>query len=144
MRISHILIFLFFAVPLLEIYLLIQVGSAVGALTTVFLVVFTAVLGGLLMRVQGMATFTSLQQTMQRGEIPALQMFEGAVLLLSGALLLTPGFFTDILGFMGLITPLRRYVILRTLRKFPPTQGSANSSDPGNHTLEAEYWREED
>lgn len=144
MRLSHLLIILFFTVPLLEIYLLIQVGSVVGAIPTVFLVVFTAVLGGLLIRVQGISTLTRLQQTMQRGEIPALEMFEGAVLIFAGAMLLTPGFFTDTLGFLALITPLRRRLILRTLRRFPPKTGSANSTDPANRTLEAEYWREDD
>lgn len=99
----YILFLLFLGIPLLEIYLLIEVGAKIGALPTVFLVVFTAVLGVFLLRIQGFSTLTRLRGTLAQGGIPAVEMLEGAVLLVTGALLLTPGFFTDALGFLCLV-----------------------------------------
>jgi UPF0716 protein FxsA len=88
-----IFILLVLGLPTLELYLLIEIGSDIGAIPTIFLVVFTAVLGGLLMRQQGVSTLMRVRQAMDRGEVPALEMLEGAVLLLGGLLLLIPGFF---------------------------------------------------
>ncbi|MFQ5470347.1 MAG: FxsA family protein [Gammaproteobacteria bacterium] len=112
MNIFRTLLILFLAVPILEIYLLIEVGSVIGAMPTVFLVVFTAVLGAYLLRYQGFATMQRVRTTLAQGEIPAIEMLEGVVLLIGGALLLTPGFFTDAIGFMCLVPALRRFVIL--------------------------------
>ena len=88
----QLLFLLFIIVPLTEIYLLIQVGGVIGALPTVLLVVFTAVLGAWLLRMQGVSTLRRVQSAMQHGQIPAIEMVEGMVLVVSGALLLTPGF----------------------------------------------------
>ena len=68
----HILFLLFLGIPLLEIYLLIKVGSVIGAFTTVFLVVFTAVLGAWLLRIQGFSTLTRVRTTLEQGGIPAV------------------------------------------------------------------------
>jgi len=95
MRPFQILFLLFLLIPLLEIYLLIKVGGIIGALPTVFIVVFTAVLGAWLLRIQGLSTLMRVRSTLAQGGIPAVEMLEGAVLLVAGALLLTPGFFTD-------------------------------------------------
>ena len=139
---------LFILIPLLEIYLLIQVGSAIGALSTVVLVVFTAMLGALLLRHQGLYTYARVQQATARGELPTLAMLEGVVLLIAGAMLLTPGFFTDALGFLALIPPLRRALILKVLERGvfvgprPPGPGSSQTP-PGQRTIEGEYRREE-
>ena len=91
---------LLIVVPVVEIYFLIQVGGVIGAFSTIVLIVITAVLGAYLFRQQGLATFQRVQATIARGEIPALEMIEGLVLMVSGGLLLTPGFFTDIVGFI--------------------------------------------
>ena len=107
----QLLFVLFLVIPLAEIYLLIKVGGIVGAGPTVFLVVFTAVLGAWLLRIQGFSTLARVRSTMSQGGIPAIEMMEGAVLLVSGALLLTPGFFTDTIGFLCLIPALRRAMI---------------------------------
>lgn len=144
----RLLFALFILIPLLEIYLLIQVGGVIGAIPTVALVVFTAVLGALLLRHQGIYTFARVQTALARGELPTVAMLEGVVLLISGAMLLTPGFFTDTLGFLGLIPPLRQWLILKVLE-----QGVIHTMGPGARpqgpeggprTLEGEYRREDD
>jgi len=113
----RLLFFLFLLFPLLEIYLLIRVGGLIGAGWTVFLCVSTAVVGAMLLRQQGFSTLSRVQATMARGEVPALEMLEGAVLLVCGVFLLTPGFFTDVLGFLGLIPPLRQAFVLRAVKR---------------------------
>jgi len=106
-----ILFLVFLVVPLVEIYLLIQIGSIVGAGTTIFLVVFTAMLGAILVRAQGFSTLARVQSQLGSGQIPAVEIVEGLFLFISGALLLTPGFFTDAIGFIFLTPPLRRMII---------------------------------
>lgn len=146
MRLVHVLFLLFLLVPLLEIYLLIQVGRVIGALPTVFLVVFTAVLGALLVRAQGFATLGRARQALARGEVPAIQMLEGVVLLISGVLLLTPGFFTDALGFLGLVPVIRQRLIMTFLRRsgIVPVTPSPSAGRSGRRTIEGEYWRDDE
>lgn len=111
-----VIFILFLVVPLLEIYLLLEVGSQIGALWTIFLIVLTAFVGARLVRLQGMATWRRFQSSISEHELPALALFEGFCLLIVGALLLTPGFFTDAVGFAGLIPSVRRLLIKRVLR----------------------------
>ena len=111
------LFLLFLVVPLLEIYLLIEVGSAIGAILTIFLVVFTALLGAVLVRAQGFSTLTRVQSQVNDGQVPALEIMEGVCLFVAGALLLTPGFFTDAVGFVLLTPPLRRRIIRHFLER---------------------------
>ena len=110
------LLLLFLLVPLIEIYVLIQVGSVIGAGWTIFLVVGTAVLGAGLLRMQGLNTMQKAQASLAKGEIPAIAMLEGVALLFSGAMLLTPGFFTDAIGFALLIPAVRQGLIKRVLK----------------------------
>lgn len=110
-----ILFLVFLLVPLVEIYLLIQVGSVIGAGSTIALVVGTALLGAVLVRSQGFSTIARVRQQLDRGELPAMEIFEGLFLLVAGALLLTPGFFTDAIGFACLTPPLRRALIRQAL-----------------------------
>ncbi len=88
--------FLFFIIPLVEMIILIEVGGMIGPLPTVGLVVLTAICGVWLLRLEGMATLTRVQEKLQRGEIPESELLEGIMLIIGGALLLTPGFATDI------------------------------------------------
>lgn len=104
---------IFIGIPLIEIYLLIEIGSEIGAFTTVFAVVFTAVLGVALIRIQGFSTLQKAQVTMNQGGVPALEMFEGVMLLFAAVCLLIPGFFTDTVGFLLLIPPLRHFLASR-------------------------------
>ena len=101
---------IFIGVPLIEIYLLIEVGGAIGAFPTVLAVVFTAVLGVTLIRIQGFSTLQKAQQSMAQGVTPAMEIFEGMMLLFSALCLLMPGFFTDSIGFLLLIPPFRSFL----------------------------------
>lgn len=110
-----LLFLVFLIVPIIEIYFLITVGSAIGAALTIALIIFTALLGAVLVRAQGFSTFVRVQNQLAQGEMPALEILEGLFLLVAGALLLTPGFFTDAIGFAFLTPPLRRWIIRRLL-----------------------------
>ncbi len=141
----RVLLALFFLIPLIEIYLLVKVGSWLGAWTTVLLVVFTAVLGAALLRQQGLATLERTRQSMARGELPAMEMLEGALLIVGGALLLTPGFFTDTIGFLLLVPALRRRLILWAIdRGVVMAFGGPRRPGDGPRTLEGECWRDDD
>ena len=102
---------IFLVVPIIEIYLLIQVGQVIGAGWTILLVVLTAVIGVWLLRLQGLSTLTRAQQKLQANELPAREILEGMGLVVAGALLLTPGFFTDAIGFVLLFPPTRIWLV---------------------------------
>jgi UPF0716 protein FxsA len=108
-----LLFLLFLAVPFIEIWLLIKVGTVIGAGWTIFMVVATAVIGAGLVRAQGLSTISRIQQEMAAGRLPADEVLQGVFLLVSGALLVTPGFFTDSIGFALLIPAVRRYLASR-------------------------------
>lgn len=114
MPVAPIFAILFFIVPFIEIWLLIKVGGVIGALPTILLVVLTAVLGAFLLRQQGLATLLRFQQNLQSGQLPATELMEGVILLIGGVLLMTPGFFTDAMGFLCLL-PFSRKLILKFL-----------------------------
>lgn len=101
------LLIAFIAVPLIEIGLFIQVGGLIGLWPTLAIVFITAILGTAMVRAQGMAVLAQLQAGLQGGGNPAEAMVHGAMILFSGALLLTPGFFTDACGFALLIPQVR-------------------------------------
>ena len=122
-------LFIAFAVlPVLEIYLLIHVGSAIGALNTVALVLITAFTGAWLARVEGMQTMLRIRQSMNQGIMPTIELVDAAIILTAGLVLLTPGFITDGLGLLLLFPPTRKLFkdwLLRALKdwtnKHPPT-----------------------
>ena len=101
------LLLLFIAIPIIEMWLLITVGQYIGAPLTIWLVVATAVIGVYWLRQQGFSTLTRLNQRLSSGQLPAREIAEGVILTVGGALLLTPGFATDVLGFSCLF-PLTR------------------------------------
>ena len=98
----------FITIPVVEMYILILVGGQIGALTTIALVVLTATIGLWLFRREGFATLQNLQSKLNHGEIPGKELLEGVMLLIGGALLLTPGFVTDSIGFVCLLPGLRK------------------------------------
>lgn len=124
---------LFLIIPLAEIWFLIKIGGIIGASWTILLVVFTAVVGASLVRIQGISTLSRIQQSMNQGKMPAVEMFEGLALFLAGALLLTPGFFTDAIGFCLLIPPLRRQMIKSILIKSVVNMGRPAGSAGSVH-----------
>ena len=117
------LFLVFLIVPIIEIFVLIEVGSVIGALATIALVVATAGIGAALIRAQGFATLARLQRELASGEMPALTLLEGVFILVAGALLLTPGFVTDIVGFCFLTPPLRRSMAGSIAGQLPRTGG---------------------
>ena len=97
--------------PIIEIWLMIEIGGEIGALPTIALILATAALGVLLFRVQGMATLARVQDHLDRGEAPVGELLSGLGLLVAGLLLLIPGFLTDAIGLILFIPPLRRLLI---------------------------------
>ncbi len=106
----------FTIIPFIEIYLLIKIGSYLGAFNTVVIVILTAFLGALLARYQGFQTMLRVRESLERGEMPAEDLLDALLILLAGIVLLTPGFLTDLAGLMILI-PATRLRFKRWLRK---------------------------
>ena len=105
----------FLVVPLVELYVLIQVVQAIGALPTVAILLADSLLGAALMRSQGRAAWRRFLSVSRSGRVPAREVVDGALVIFGGALLLTPGFVTDILGVLLLLPPtralVRRYLV---------------------------------
>ena len=101
------------AVPIIEIGLFIEIGGAIGLWPTLALVILTAIAGTVLLRAQGFATMARLQSNLAEGGDPRGALAHGAMILFAGALLLTPGFFTDAVGFLLLLPPFREMLIRR-------------------------------
>lgn len=101
------LFLLFTLIPAIELYLIIKVGSVIGALNTIFIIVFTGILGAYYARQQGFRVVTKIQWKMQQGNVPGDDLVDGAMLLVGGALLITPGFITDFAGFSLIFPPTR-------------------------------------
>lgn len=116
MRPLPIVAILLLLLPFIEIWLLIKVGSAIGALPTILLLILAGVVGMFLLRHQGFATLTKFQRSLNAGELPAQAMLEGAVLLFAGVLFMIPGFFTDILGLLCVLPPTRYLLVKGLLR----------------------------
>jgi UPF0716 protein FxsA len=136
---------LFVGIPLLELYFLIQVGSFIGALPTIALSILTAVIGGYLVRRQGIAVLMRVRDMLGRDELPALEVLDGAMLLLCGLALLLPGFFTDAIGFLLLVPPIRHALIHRFVRVVPIEGGGVGPRrDSGPRVIEGDYRREDD
>lgn len=138
---GFVLLALFIGVPLVEIYLLIEVGSVIGAPMTLFIIIFTAVFGSLLLRHQGFGALQRARANLEQGVLPAMELMEGVVLLVGAVLLLTPGFATDILGFLTLIPPLRRVLIRHFLARMGPPPPPAGG--PDSRVIEGEFHRED-
>jgi UPF0716 protein FxsA len=113
-----ILFLLFVLVPVIEIALFIQVGGFLGLVPTLIIVIGTAALGTWLLRQQGLSTLARARSRLDSGELPATQLIEGAILLVGGALLLTPGFMTDAVGFACLVPPSRRWLAAQLASRF--------------------------
>jgi UPF0716 protein FxsA len=111
-----VLALLFIVVPVLEIYLLIQVGQTIGAWWTVALLVAAGFLGSWLVKREGSRAWTALTEALQAGRMPAKELADGALILIGGTLLLTPGFLSDVVG-MFCILPFTRPLARRALTR---------------------------
>jgi UPF0716 protein FxsA len=141
------LFLIFVAVPIVEIGLFIQVGGAIGLWPTLAIVILTALAGTTLMRAQGIMTLNKLQNSLSDGSNPADPIAQGAMILVAGVLLLTPGFFTDGLGFALLLSPVRMIIIRWASSRiksggfsFTATQAANSPNRPASaSTIEGEY-----
>ena len=117
----------FTIIPIIEIYLLIEIGSMFGALTAVALVILTGFLGAFLARMQGLQTLYRIQESLREGRMPSGELLDALLIVIAGLVLLTPGFLTDSAGFLLLIPAtrnsikywLRRQIELRYLSNRP-------------------------
>lgn len=116
MRSYSILAVLFLIIPIVEIFILIKSGEIIGIFPTIILVVLTAVIGAALLRQQGLSTLARFQKNMSQGKLPAQELVEGILLAVGGALLMTPGFVTDTIGFLCLL-PFSRKLMATTIIK---------------------------
>ena len=110
------LLFLFILVPLLELYILIKIGGYFGAFQTIALVVFTALLGVVLVRLEGLRTLQKIRQSLSQGIVPAEEMVDGVLIFVGGILLIIPGVLTDLFALVLLI-PYTRTIFKRWLRR---------------------------
>jgi UPF0716 protein FxsA len=110
------LFLLFAVVPVAEIYVLVSVGSVIGVLPTVALVLLTALAGAHLARMQGLSVMLRIRENLAQGFMPAEELLDGLLIFLAGMVLLTPGFLTDIAGLLILL-PATRNMFKRWLRK---------------------------
>ncbi len=155
-----IVFLMFVAMPILEIFVLIQVGGSIGALATIAIVVLTAVIGTWLLRSQGLSTLGKARSRLAGGEIPAFQLLEGLALGVGGALLLTPGFITDAFGFACLFPPTRHLLVNSLSKRFtvaqfdtggfssaagsqPPPRKPARGGSIDGDVIEGEYTRKD-
>jgi UPF0716 protein FxsA len=138
MKIFRVLFIAIIVMSFLELYVLIAVGSILGAFPTILLIIASAGLGSYLLREQGIATWQRFQETLARQEVPAYELMEGFLILIGGALLLTPGFITDAIGLFCLLPSLRKTIISYIMKYYfiPPNAGNDN-------VLEGEFRKED-
>ena len=108
----------FMLVPVIEMWILIEVGGWIGALPTIALVVLTATLGLWLLKRQGLSMVMSARRKIEEGSIPASELVSGVMIAVGGALLLTPGFITDVIGFALLVRQTRQWLLLKLVDRF--------------------------
>jgi|SaaInlStandDraft_1057018.scaffolds.fasta_scaffold13786_3 UPF0716 protein FxsA len=151
------LLLLFIAIPIVEMWLLISIGRHIGALLTISLVVATAVIGVHWLRQQGFSTLLKLNERLSAGELPAREITEGVIITVGGALLLTPGFATDALGFACLFAPTRGLLVKTLFSRIQngvmenamssgsmssnSMSGQASRSHSSNTTMEGSFTR---
>lgn len=149
------LLLLFIAMPIIEMWLLISVGAEIGALATIGLVLATALIGAGLLRHQGLQTLWSVQRKLAEGQMPAREIFSGIILAVSGALLLTPGFVTDALGFAALVPGLRDQLAVLIMRKMvvggvsmstvnSTSEAHGRGADERDRVIDGEYIERDD
>lgn len=124
-----LILFILVAAPLVEIYILIEVGAVIGGLSTIGLCLLTAAVGGLLLRQQGLRTVQRARNNLDRGSLPAIELLEGVLLAIGAVFLLTPGFVTDVLGFACVVPVTRQWLVgmlMERLRiRYAPVEGQA-------------------
>ena len=134
----------FIVLPILEMYILIEVGSFIGAFYTIGLVLLTALLGLILLRQQGFQTLLNARNKLLQAELPTEEIVTGIFLAVGGALLLTPGFVTDFIGFMCLLPFTRRFLMsLIATSFFDVSVFSQQKDEKQSNWIEGEYKKHE-
>ncbi len=136
------LILLFTVIPLIELYLLIQVGRYLGSFQTIMIVLITGIIGGLLARSQGLSVQRQIRVDLQNGIIPTDSIIDGCFLLIAGALLITPGMITDIFGFV-LMVPFFRGWFKKRIKEILKRKFESGRFQYYSNSQPAD-WREED
>ena len=134
----------FIVLPILEMYILIEVGGFIGALNTIGLGLLTALLGLILLRQQGFRTLLNARNKLMQAELPTEELFTGIFLAVGGALLLTPGFVTDFIGFMCLLPFTRSFLMSLIATSFFDVSGfSQKKEEKQGNWIEGEYKKDE-
>jgi UPF0716 protein FxsA len=130
-----LLVFLLILVPAAELFVIIQVGEAIGALPTLALLLASSILGGTLLRSQGRLAWRRFRAALAAGRAPGREVVDGALVVLGGSLLIVPGFISDVVGLFLLLPPTRvltrRLVISSAMRRFIPTAGRVGNAARG-------------
>ena len=122
------ILLIFIAVPLLELFILLDIGRAVGTGPTIILIIGTGIIGAMLARNEGFKTVTAIQQKLSVGEMPAEELLDGLIILIAGVVLITPGVLTDLFGFLLLFKPTRDRFKLWLKSRFSGRISSVNFS----------------
>lgn len=142
---GRLLFVVFLVVPIIEIALFIQLGSLIGLWPTLLGVVVTALIGSAVIRVQGISLIAEIRRMTAMGQLPARQIADGVMLAVSGALLLTPGYFTDTVGFLLLVPPVRtafyEWLKNRVVFTTPGAPPRSPGDRPGTIDLDEDDWR---
>ena len=126
--ITFILIFL---TPFLEIFLIIEIGQHFGAINTIIMILATAILGSVLVRIEGLSTLSRIKASVQKGELPTIELISGGILIISAVVLLTPGFITDVLGLALMAPSIRRRVASIVALKLVTRQERRSGTNSG-------------
>ena len=126
------ILLLIILVPVIEIYLLIKIGSQIGAITTIFMIFLTAIIGVYYAKYEGLNTLKSGFTQLSKNETPAYEVISGAAIAFAALLLIIPGFATDTLGFLLIFPPSRRFIFNRFAKKFKPSENKKNNFIDGD------------
>ncbi len=140
----RLLVTLFILVPIVEIAVFIRVGDQLGLPLTLFVVILTAIIGVNLLKQQGLMAWQNIQQNIAQGQLPELEMAAAAQLLFAGGLLLTPGFFTDSIGFVLMIPQVRMFIAKRIIHQrfqSPPHVNQSQSQNQHQYQHHADHHK---
>jgi UPF0716 protein FxsA len=138
---ARILFVVFTIIPIIEIAVFILLGQTIGLWPTLLGVLATAVIGALMVRIQGLSLIAEIRETVARGRLPARALGDAMLVGMAGVLLLTPGYFTDLLGILLLIPPVRGLIYKRLARRFGVVTPAAPAGDPRIIDLDAGDFR---
>jgi UPF0716 protein FxsA len=141
-----LLILLFIVLPIAELYVIIRVGEAIGVLPTIALLILDSFLGAALARSQGRQAWLRFNRALAEGRVPGREVFDGAMVILGGAFLLTPGFITDVIGVLLLLPPTRamfRGLVARAARRGVALRVTTFGTRPGRsgNGMPTDPWR---